>query len=185
MKFRRTCVVICSWLRCTSLAVKSSSCSWSSMPTRSTYSTGLWIAATQAPTSSPQAASKLSLQSVAAGIKSDNVSVVCSANRRSAACARFLLCSHIHVFFVVFVMCHFMFIRVSWDAYDTVIYLFLSQYHPDFLSKWGSHCQISLGFKAPPQILLKGSLFIRSWPSPLALSQKHGALSWTQTLLHS
>lgn len=107
MKFRRVCVVICSWLRCTSLAVKSSSCSWSSMPTRPTYSTGLWIAATQAPTSSPQAASKLSLQSVAAGIKSDNVSVVCSPSRRSAACAHFLLCSHIHLFFVVFVIVPF------------------------------------------------------------------------------
>lgn len=35
--------------------------------------------------------------------------------------------------------------------------VFLSEYHPDFLSKWGGR-QISLGFKAPPQILLKGTL---------------------------
>lgn len=51
-----------------SLAAKSSSSSWSSTPTRSTFSTGLWIAATQAPNSSPRAASRPSQQSVVAGI---------------------------------------------------------------------------------------------------------------------
>lgn len=78
VKFTGVFVGIYSWLRYTSLAVKSSSCSWSSTPTRLTYSTGLWIAATQAPTSSPQAASKPSLQSAAAGTKSPNLSVICS-----------------------------------------------------------------------------------------------------------
>lgn len=80
MKLRRVCVGVCSWLRFTSLAVKWSSCSWSSTLTRSTYSTGLWIAATQAPTSSPQAASKPSLQSVAAGTNSQP-NTGCSFNR--------------------------------------------------------------------------------------------------------
>lgn len=49
--------------------MKSSSSSWSSTLTRSTFSTGLWIAATQAPNSSPRAASRQSQQSVVAGIK--------------------------------------------------------------------------------------------------------------------
>lgn len=40
------------------------------MLTRSTYSTGLWIVATQAQSRSPRGASKPSLQSVAAGTKS-------------------------------------------------------------------------------------------------------------------
>lgn len=56
-------------LRFTSLAVKLSSSSWSSTPTRSTFSIGLWIAATRAPNSSPRAASRRSQQSAAAGIK--------------------------------------------------------------------------------------------------------------------
>lgn len=58
---------LCTQYRFISLAVKSSSSSWSSTPTRSTFSTGLWIAATQALNSSPQAASRQSQQSAAAG----------------------------------------------------------------------------------------------------------------------
>ena len=102
MKLRRACVVVCSWLRSTSLAVKWSSCSWSSMPTRSTYSTGLWIAATQAPTSSPQAASKPSLQSVAAGTKSQQSPCHLFSQWRSAACEhgfwKAQFCSHLRFF---------------------------------------------------------------------------------------
>ena len=75
MKFKGVCVVVCFWLRSISLAVKSLSCSWSSMLTRSTYLTGLWIAATQALTSLLQAASKPLLQSVAAGTKFHNLCI--------------------------------------------------------------------------------------------------------------
>lgn len=61
-------LILCLRFRFISLAVKSSSSFWSSTPTRSTFSTGLWIAATQGPNSSPRAASRQSQQSVAAGI---------------------------------------------------------------------------------------------------------------------
>lgn len=77
------------------------------MPTRSTYSTGLWTAATQAPTSSPQAASKLSLQSVAAGIKSDNLSVICSLNRGQLPVHIFFYYVHFFLF-----VCHEMHMHV-------------------------------------------------------------------------
>lgn len=63
------CATLCAWYRFISLAVKWSSSSWSSTLTRSTFSTGLWIAATQAPNSSPRAVSRQSQQSAAAGIK--------------------------------------------------------------------------------------------------------------------
>lgn len=69
VKYSISCLILRLRFRFISLAVKSSSSSWSSMPTRSTFSTGLWIAATQAPNSSPRAASRQSQQSVtAAGI---------------------------------------------------------------------------------------------------------------------
>lgn len=68
MKYRISCLVLRLRFRFISLAVKSSSSFWSSTPTRSTFSTGPWIAATQAPNSSPRAASRQSQQSVVAGI---------------------------------------------------------------------------------------------------------------------
>lgn len=69
VKYSISRLVLRLQFRFISLAVKSSSSSWSSTLTRSTFSTGLWIAATRAPNSLPRAASRQSQQSVAAGIK--------------------------------------------------------------------------------------------------------------------
>lgn len=67
---RAVCLTLFTPSRFISLAVKSSCSSWSSTPTRSTSSTGLWIAATRALNSSPRAASRQSQQpAAAAGIK--------------------------------------------------------------------------------------------------------------------
>lgn len=134
MKLRRACVVVCSWRRSTNLAVKWSSCSWSSMPTRSTYSTGLWIAATQAPTSSPQAASKPSLQSVAAGTKPQQSPCHLLSRWRSAAGE--------HVFLKSTVLLSSLFLFVESYSYS------LDQ--ADFLSEWGNH----LDSEASPQLIL-------------------------------
>lgn len=67
---RAVCLPLHTRSRFISLAVKLSCSSWSSTQTRSTSSTGLWIAATRALNSSPRAASRQSQQpAAAAGIK--------------------------------------------------------------------------------------------------------------------